>query len=96
MEITDIKSKLKANENLIKDRYKAEILGIFGSLSRGEQKKDSDVDILVRFQDGATLFDYVGLAEFLEDSFDMPVDLVTENGLRQEIETSVRRDLVRI
>lgn len=36
----------------IRQKYKAEIKGIFGSYSRGEQKKDSDLDVLVDFLEG--------------------------------------------
>ncbi len=47
---------LKNLEDEIRKEYKAEIIGIFGSYARGEQRKSSDVDILVRFFERATLF----------------------------------------
>ncbi|MCD5410005.1 MAG: nucleotidyltransferase domain-containing protein [Methanocellales archaeon] len=51
---------LKSLEEQIRNEYKAEIIGLFGSYARGEQKGSSDVDILVKFLEGATLFDLVG------------------------------------
>jgi len=56
---------LKNLEEEIRKEYKAEVIGLFGSYVRGEQKKDSDLDILVRFHEGATLFSLIGLADFL-------------------------------
>ena len=56
-EIIELVRNLKEE---IEHKYKAEIIGIFGSYSRGEQREDSDVDILVKFHKGATLFDLVG------------------------------------
>jgi len=57
-------------------------VGIFGSCVRGEQKQGSDVDLLVRFGDGATLFDLVELSEFLEHKLGMKVDIVSERAVR--------------
>ncbi|HHT9118619.1 MAG TPA: nucleotidyltransferase family protein, partial [Candidatus Hypogeohydataceae bacterium YC38] len=45
---------LKTLEVQIKRAYRAEVIGIFGSYARGEQKERSDVDVLVSFLEGAT------------------------------------------
>ena len=65
--IEEIKEKLRDLSEEIQKQYRAEIVGIFGSYVRGEQKRKSDLDVLVKFHDGATLFDFVGLAIFLEE-----------------------------
>src|SRR5436309_3287322 len=51
---------------------------LFGSVVRGENRPDSDIDILVEIDPEAhiTLFDYVGLKEYIADLFDGPVDVV--------------------
>ena len=74
--------------------FKAEIVGIFGSYARGEQKKESDIDILVRFKEGATLFDLVELAEFLEHKLGMKVDIVSERAVRPELRKSIFKEIV--
>jgi predicted nucleotidyltransferase len=57
-------------------------LGIFGSFSRGQQKKDSDVDILVDFRPDLKTYDnFINLAFFLEEIFKRRVDLVTPDSL---------------
>ncbi len=63
--VEEIEEILKSFKNDIKRNYKAEVVGIFGSFARGEQKSDSDVDILVKFYKDATLFDYMRLSMFL-------------------------------
>ncbi|MGC9005935.1 MAG: nucleotidyltransferase family protein, partial [Candidatus Micrarchaeia archaeon] len=68
--------------------------GVFGSYARGEQKAQSDIDILVRFKDGATLFDFVGLAEFLEEKLGIKVDLLSERAIRPELKENVIKELV--
>jgi predicted nucleotidyltransferase len=65
--LESIISELKTDKEYIRNRYKAEIIGVFGSFVRNEQKQTSDIDLLVRFLEGASLFDFIGLANFLED-----------------------------
>ncbi len=60
-------------------------LSLFGSLARQEQAPSSDVDLLVDFAEGATLFDLVGLGLFLEEKLGCPVDVVPRRALRREI-----------
>jgi len=78
----------------IKRRYKAEIKGIFGSYVRGEQKENSDVDILVEFFEGATLFDFVGLADYIESKLNLKVDIVPVDTIREEIKNTVLKEAV--
>ena len=85
---------LKSLEEEIRKNYKAEIIGVFGSYVRGEQKERSDVDILVRFLEGATLFDLVGLGDFLEEKLRAKVDIVSERALRQEIKEQILEEVV--
>ncbi len=87
---------IKNLESLIRDRYKAEIIGIFGSFVRDEQKPTSDIDLLVKFLDGASLFDLVGLADFLEGKLNIKVDIVSERAVREEFRDYIYSEVVRI
>lgn len=80
----------------IENDYKAEIIGLFGSYSRGEQSEDSDVDVLVRFGEGATLLDFMGLANFLEDELNLKVDIVSERAIREELKDQILKEVVTI
>jgi predicted nucleotidyltransferase len=92
--VEEIKNILRENKDIIEKDFKAEIIGVFGSYARGEQKAQSDIDILVRFKDGATLFDFVGLAEFLEEKLGIKVDLLSERAIRPELKENVIKELV--
>ena len=95
-ELEKIQNHLKNLRNEIGQKYKAEIIGIFGSYVRGEQKQESDIDILVRFFDGATLFDLNGLANFLERELDLKVDIVSERALREELREEIMKEVVQV
>ena len=95
-ELQEIKGALGRLEQQIRKEYKAEIIGLFGSYVRGEQKDESDVDVLVRFLDGATLFDFVGLADFLEERLSLEVDIVSERALRPELKEQILKDVVSV
>ena len=63
------------------DRYKAENVRVFGSVARGEENLNSDVDILVHFRPGASLFDLMDLQEDTEKLLGLEVDIVSDRGL---------------
>jgi predicted nucleotidyltransferase len=76
--IRDTKPELSA-------RYGVERLGLFGSYVRDQQRKRSDIDILVSFNREIDLFDFVELREFLEVRLNGKVDLVMESALKPAI-----------
>ncbi len=74
--------KLEAEAPAIRSQFGVKKIGIFGSFARGEETKKSDVDVLVDFAEGyATLRNFVGLAERLEELFRRNVDLITVEGI---------------
>ena len=71
-----------------------EFAGIFGSRARGDNKPDSDLDILVRFRkDDKSLLDLIHIQNLLSDEFSIKVDLVTESGLSPYIKPFILKDL---
>jgi predicted nucleotidyltransferase len=71
-------------------------LALFGSLARGQERPDSDVDILVAFEGQTTLDRYFDLKFWLEDLLGRPVDLVTEKALRPELAADVLREALNV
>jgi len=72
---------------------KASNVRVFGSIARGEDTPDSDVDLLVRFDPDASLFDLVELSDELEALLGVHVDVLSEGGLgngHQEIREQAR------
>ena len=92
-----VKEKLAAHRQEIlrlAARHGAKNLRIFGSIARGEERADSDVDFLVELEPGKTLFDLGGLQADLEETLGCHVDIVTEKGLRSRIHERVLREAV--
>jgi len=73
---------LKQHFPEIKEKYSVSYLGVFGSYVRGEQTKDSDLDVLVEFDEKPGLFEYIELEDYLSDLLGVKVDLVTKTGLK--------------
>jgi predicted nucleotidyltransferase len=69
---------------------------IFGSTARGEQRADSDVDILIDFDPAArvTIYDYVAVKDDIAALFEQQVDVVDREGLKPHLRQPVARDLV--
>jgi len=69
-------------------------IALFGSFVRGEQDGASDIDVLVDFEEGADLFDLVGLALFLEEELQREVDVVPKRALRAEFRETVFKEVM--
>jgi len=94
IDVNQIRLLILERKEEIKENFKAEVVGIFGSYARGEEKKESDIDVLVRFGEGATLLHLVGLGYYLEDLFGVPVDVVSERALHPLMKDEVLKELV--
>jgi predicted nucleotidyltransferase len=87
--------KLQQALPVIRSQYGVKRIGIFGSFARGEQKRTSDVDVLVALDyDRITLGKFVALAEYLENLFSRRVDLLTEESLDKYIKTQVEHEVI--
>ena len=89
-ELEKIKPKIK--EILKKNKIKK--AGIFGSYAKGEQKKNSDIDILIEF-DGS-LLDLVGVEIELKKKLRKKVDLITYGGINHLLRKRILNEEVRI
>ena len=66
------------------ERYGIEKLGLFGSVVRGEQKEDSDIDICIKLQE-PDYFTRMGIKEFLEKLFNAKVDVVSLTAIMRSL-----------
>ena len=80
----------------IANRYGARNVRIFGSIVRGEGKRDSDLDVLVELEYGRSLLDIVAIKQDLEDLLDCKVDVVTEAALSPYIRDEVLSEVVKV
>jgi predicted nucleotidyltransferase len=70
------------------------VIGIFGSLVRGEEKETSNIYILVEFNEDADLFDFVGLSLFLEEKLGRKIDIVTYDTIRTELKEQILKETI--
>lgn len=75
-------------------RYGAHDVRIFGSVARGEAKETSDLDLIVRFDPGRSLFDHGGLLMDLRDLLGVKVDVISEAGIRGRWRDHLMREAV--
>jgi len=93
-----ILSVLKDEMPYFRLRYQIESLRVSGSYARGEQSKESDLDLLVRFEENAnlTLIDYIDLRNELSSLLSVKIDLVDESTLKPLIGEHILREAIEI
>ena len=74
-------------------RFGVERLGLFGSYVRGQEKRRSDIDLLVSFQRDIDLFEFLDLKEFLQERLHHKVDLVMDSALKPAIGKRIRAEV---
>jgi predicted nucleotidyltransferase len=96
--LEELKSRLETLKPALKEEFAVETIGIFGSYTRGEQTKKSDVDILVEFSEDARVgfFKFLDLEEFLTRKLGVKVDLVTKKALKPYIGKRILQDVIMV
>ncbi|MBC8345054.1 MAG: nucleotidyltransferase domain-containing protein [Candidatus Marinimicrobia bacterium] len=89
-------SGIKSMKNQLTRRFHGEVIGIFGSYARDEATQKSDLDILVRFNENATLIDLVGMSQYLESKLKCNVDILSDKAMKKEFEPYIKNDLIAI
>jgi predicted nucleotidyltransferase len=93
MGFEEVRQRILANRQIIR-KYGVNKIGFFGSLVRGQQRKDSDVDLLVFFDEGQLSFDnYMDLNFYLEDLLDARVDLLTPEQISPHIMPYIQKEI---
>lgn len=92
--LDEIKQILSERKSWLCETYHITELGVFGSYARGEQTQESDVDVLIDYEEAPTLFELVNLRDLLRDLTGIPVDVVTKNGLKPRIRDRVLSEVI--
>jgi|WetSurMetagenome_2_1015567.scaffolds.fasta_scaffold308583_2 uncharacterized protein len=92
----ELKTELETLKPLLKKRFKVETIAIFGSYSRGEQTKKSDLDMLVTFSEPIGLYRFIEVEEFIEKKLKVKVDLVQKGALLPTIKEQILSETVNI
>ncbi len=80
----------------LQKRFGVKSMGIFGSYVRGEQRTDSDLDILVDYNKLPSLFEFIRLEDYLSQLAGVEVDLVMEDGLKPRIGERILQEVIRV
>ena len=91
-----LKKILQDHKTTLKDKYGVIEIGLFGSYTKGNQKKSSDVDILVEFEKAIDLLTFVQLKNHLSDLLGVNVDLVIKKALKPKIGERILSETVYI
>jgi len=92
--LEEIKSILAEHREELRQKYKVKRIGVFGSFVRGEQKRRSDIDFLVEFEETPSLFEFMDLEEYLSKLLGLKVDIVTKDALKPKIGEQILREVV--
>jgi predicted nucleotidyltransferase len=92
----DIFQILRDQKSSLLEGYQVTKIGVFGSYARGEQTNESDLDILVDYQDDRppTLPKLIELRDYLSELLTIKVDVVTPNGLKARLRDRVLSEVI--
>lgn len=88
--------KLKAIFPYLKLKYHINTLEVFGSYVRGEEHPDSDLDLLITFDQTPTLFKFIELENHIKDELGIKIDLVMKDSLRPAIGEQILSEALQI
>jgi predicted nucleotidyltransferase len=92
--LDQIRATLRQHSGVLAETYGVAVSGVFGSYVRGEQREDSDLDLLADFLRPVSLFELVGAELYLRDVLKLHVDLVPRRSLRPELRNNILAESV--
>jgi hypothetical protein len=87
---------IKKKSTPILKKYGIQSAAIFGSVARGEDRPDSDIDILVRLGERMGIYKFIGLQFELENTLGKKVDLVSDKSINKYVKPYMEKDLTLI
>jgi predicted nucleotidyltransferase len=95
-DLEKIRKVINEHSQELEQKYKVKSIAIFGSYVRGEQKKESDIDILVEFTEPVGLLCISSLGNYLSDLLRTSVDVVPKKNIRKELKDAILREAIPI
>jgi len=92
--LEEIKTILQQHKEELRAKYKVKEIGVFGSYVRGQQRKQSDIDILVEFEVVPGLLKFIELEDYLSELLGVKVDLVRKSSIREELWDTILQEVV--
>jgi predicted nucleotidyltransferase len=95
-DVQEIRRMLSKHKAELNEKFRVKTIGVFGSYVRGEQKKNSDVDILVEFEKPVSLIEFMSLENYLTEIIGIKVDLVSKKALKPHIGEHILQEVITI
>ena len=95
-DIEELKKILQEHKYELESEYGVTEIGVFGSYSKKQETKTSDLDILIDFQKAVDLLTFVHLKNYLSDLLKINVDLVMKKALKPKIGERILKEVVYI
>jgi predicted nucleotidyltransferase len=92
--LNEIRRTIKQHSAVLAEKYGVVVVGLFGSYVRGEQGKNSDLDVLAEIVRPISLLELVGAELYLEEILGMKVDLVPKRDVREELRETILAEAV--
>jgi len=96
IDLDGITASLQQQLPTLAQKYRVHSLGVFGSYVRRQQRPESDIDLLVAFDDPPSLLKFIELENYLTDLLGVKVDLVMKDALKPMIEKRILSEIVQI
>ncbi len=92
--LDNIKKSINKYSDYLQNTYNVSNIGVFGSVSRGQQTKTSDLDILIELSQPLGIYKFLELEDFLGKILKKKVDLVTKKALKPAIKEKVLKEVI--
>ncbi len=92
--LAEIKQSLLQEKPLLQKKYRVQQLGIFGSYVRGTEYSDSDLDLLIDYDEAPSLVTLIALEQHLSTMLGMSVDVVTRKGIKPQLRDTILEEVI--
>lgn len=92
--VNDIRQIIHQHRDALAEKYGVNVIGLFGSYARQEQRPDSDIDLLADILRPISLFELVGAELYLGEVLEAKVDLIPQRNVREELQTAILENTV--
>jgi len=84
---------LRSHKEEMREQFGLRKIGLFGSYVRGEQREDSDIDLVVEIESNNKFRSFFGLKAYLEDALQKNIDLGIESSLKPIIHKYIKNEI---
>jgi predicted nucleotidyltransferase len=92
--LNEIRTIIRQHRDVLAERYGVAVVGVFGSYVRGEQKGQSDIDLLVDILHPISLLELVGAEIYISEILGTKVDLIPKRDVREELRETIFAETV--